>query len=81
MGWTPTSLYMIMSSLAPLLMSPSSIGLSRTVACQGHFPPPAIVEVLQDYVTNFHEVPAAASCCGGLVAAMEVQYCPGQRNF
>ena len=23
---------------------------------------------------------AAASCCGGLVAAIEVQYCPGQRD-
>ena len=32
----PTSIYMIMSSLAPLLMNPSSICLNRTVACQAH---------------------------------------------
>ena len=31
-----TSTYMITSSLAPLLMNPSSICLNRTVACQAH---------------------------------------------
>ena len=40
--------------MAPLQMSPSSICSGRTVACQA--PPPAIVEVLQDYVTNYHKI-------------------------
>ena len=30
--------------------------LVRTAASGPHFPPPAIVEVLQDYVTNYHKV-------------------------
>ena len=32
----PTSIYMITSSLAPLLMNPTSICLNRIVACQAH---------------------------------------------
>ena len=40
----PTSIFMIMNSL--VLLQPSG----------PHFPPPAIVEALQDYVTNYHKV-------------------------
>ena len=36
MKCSPTSICMIMSFLGPLLMSPSSICLSRTAACQAH---------------------------------------------
>ena len=49
------------------------------------FPPPAIVEALQDYVTHYHKVRRLHPHCGGLVAALEVQHCPGpgrsQTNF
>ena len=53
----PTCIFMIMSFLALLQMSPSSICLNRTVACPVHTSfPAAIVEALQDYVTNYHKV-------------------------
>ena len=46
-----------------------------------HFPPPAIVEVLHAGLCHqLLQGTATASHCGGLVAAMEVQYCRGQRN-
>ena len=51
----PTSIYMIMSSLALLLMNPSSICLNRTVAC-AYTSLRQQLEVLQNYVTNFHKV-------------------------
>ena len=54
----PTSICMIMSSLVPLLMSPSSICLSRTVACQVHTSLRRQLwrSYMQDYVTNFYKV-------------------------
>ena len=46
-----------MTSVTPLLMKLSFDMLKQNCCLAGpHFPPPAIVEVLQDYVTNFHKV-------------------------
>ena len=42
-----------------------------------HFPPPAIVEALQDYVTHYHKVRRLHLIVVDLWA-LEVQHCPGQ---
>ena len=54
----PTSIFMIMNSLVLLRMSQSFIDMLKQNCCLSgpHFPPPAIVEALQDYVTNYHKV-------------------------
>ena len=50
------SIFMIMSFLAHLQMSPSLMLKQNCCLSGPHFPPPAIVEVLQDYVTSYHKV-------------------------
>ena len=76
----PTSICMITSFLATLLMNLSSICLNRTVACQATFPSASNCEGHAGLCHQLSQGTAAASCCGRLVAAMEVQHCPSQRD-
>ena len=59
----------------------SFIGLLKQNCCLSgpHFPP-SNCGSLTGLCHQLSQGTAVASHCGGLVAAMEVQYCPGQRN-
>ena len=45
-----------------------------------HFPPPAIVEALQDYVTHYYKVRRLHLIVVDLWRPLEVQHCPSQGN-